>query len=203
VISAGANGWKYEWWWPADLNGPGIPPITSRFRLWWLQDSTYGFKDIPEPTPATDVYVVDWSSRENQTRVTGYPQQLDVLAPGSWVRGPFPGLPGYNHLPWWAPGMGWIVAPPGLTNFYYAGGTSMSTPHVSAVAALMLEKNPTLNQTTVESIIKRTALPIPPGSMTIYDISPAPGWYTMSWGGSEATGAGLIQADAAVAAVPP
>jgi len=38
--------------------------------------------------------------------------------------------------------------------------------------------------------------------MMIYDISPAPGWYNMTWGGSEATGSGLIQADAAVAAVP-
>jgi subtilisin family serine protease len=196
VISVGACGWKYEWYRPEYTEPP------PRYRLWWLQDETYGYNDVSEEDLVSEVYVTDWSSRENDSMVPGYDQELDVLAPGSWVRGPFPGVPGYNHLPWWAPGMGWIVAPPSLTNFYYAGGTSMSTPHVSAVAALMLEKNPTLTQTEVESILKSKALPIPSGSMTIYDISPAPGWYTMTWGGSEATGSGLIQVDAAIGAVP-
>jgi subtilisin family serine protease len=197
VISVGACGWKYEWY------GPEYTEPPPRYRLWWLQDKTYGYNDVSEE-PENEVYVTDWSSRENDYRL-GYfvDQELDVLAPGSWVRGPFPGVPGYNHLPWWAPGRGWIVAPPSLTNFYYVGGTSMSTPHVSAVAALMLEKNPTLTQTEVESTLKSTALPIPPGSMTIYDISPTPGWYTMTWGAPEATGSGLIQADVAIDAVTP
>jgi len=197
VISAGANGWRYEWYKPTE------PP---HYRLWWLQDTTYGYRDIPEPTLATDVYVTDWSSRENDYRL-GYfvDQELDVLAPGSWVRGPFPGYPGYNHLPWWAPGKGWIKAPPNLVNFYYVGGTSMATPHVSAVAALMLEKNPTLEQATIESTLKSTALPIPQdASMEIWDRTPTGwGWVTVSWGGLEATGSGLIQADAAITAVPP
>lgn len=194
VISVGACGWKYEWYRPTA--GPF-------YRLWWLQDNTYGYRDIPEPISAEDVYVTDWSSRENDNRVPGYDQELDVLAPGSWVRGPFPGFPGYNHLPWWAPGRGWIKAPPNLVNFYYVGGTSMATPHVSAVAALMLEKNPTLDQTSIENIIKSTALPIPPGSMVIFGRTVTGwGWVTVLWGGPEATGAGLIQADAAVAAVP-
>jgi len=190
VISAGANGWRYEWYWPNDFTPPPPPP---RYRLWWLQDYTYGFNNIPEPTPPEDVYITDFSAREKAG------QQLDVLAPGSWVRGPFPD--DYSHLPWWSEGMGWYFSTPGLTNFYYVGGTSMATPHVSAVAALMLEKNPTLNQAQVENIIKTTALPIPAGSMTVWDLVPTQGWYTYSWG-SDATGAGLIQADAAVAAVP-
>jgi subtilisin family serine protease len=197
VISAGANGWKYEWYSPEHV----APP--PRYRLWWLQDNTHGYNDVTDPTDASEVYVTDWSSRENDSRVPGYDQELDVLAPGSWVRGPFPGDPGYNHLPWWAPGWGWIVAPPNLVNFYYVGGTSMATPHVSATAALMLEKNSTLTQAEVEYIIKTTALPIPPGSMTVFDYGPSGwAWYTMTWGGTEATGAGLLQADAAVTAVP-
>lgn len=152
------------------------------------------------------------SSRENDYRL-GYvvDQELDVLAPGSWVRGPFPGTPGYNHFPWWAPGMGWNAVPPNLVNFYYVGGTSMSTSHVSAVVALMLEKNPTLDQATVESILKSTVLPMPQyTSMVVWDriIPPPPvlpywGWVTMSWSGPETTGAGLLQADAAVATTPP
>jgi subtilisin family serine protease len=184
VISAGACGWEYEWYKPT-----ASPP--PRYRLWWLQDSTYGYRDIPEPTPAHDVYITDFSSREKPG------QQLDVVAPGSWVRGPFPD--DFSHLPWWSNGLGWYYSTPGLTNFYYVGGTSMATPHVSAIAAQMLEKDPTLTQTDVESIMKSTALPIPPGSMTVWDLVPTQGWYTYSWG-ADATGAGLIQADAAVAA---
>jgi len=65
----------------------------------------------------------------------------------------------------------------------------------------MLEKDPTLNQATVESIMKSTALTIPAGSMSVYDISPAPGYYTYTWG-ADATGSGLIQADTAIAAIP-
>jgi len=197
AISVGASGWKYEWYWP-DKEPP------PRYRLWWLQDNMYGYRNIAEPTPASDVYIVDFSGRENQSRVPDYPQQLDVVAPGSWVRGPFPGWPAYNHIPWWSPGRGWIMAPPNLVNFFYVGGTSMATPHVSAVAALMLQKNPSLNQASIESILKTTALPIPHNTlMTIYSIAPSLGWYDMIWGGSEATGAGLVQADSAVAAVSP
>lgn len=194
VISAGACGWKYEWYWP----GLSAPP--PRYRLWWLQDSTYEYNDVSEE-PTYDVYVTSWSSRENDNRVPGYDQELDVLAPGSWVRGPFEDAPGYAHLPWWAPGRGWIVAPPGLVNFYYVGGTSMATPHVSAVAALMLQKNPNLTQGEVESILKSTALDIPPGSMDVFTYGDLGwGWYTLTWD-EKATGAGMLQADAAVAAV--
>ena len=69
----------------------------------------------------------------------------------------------------------------------------------------MLEKNPTLEQATIESTLKSTALPIPQdASMEIWDRTPTGwGWVTVSWGGLEATGSGLIQADAAITAVPP
>ncbi|MBN1677760.1 MAG: S8 family serine peptidase [Candidatus Thermoplasmatota archaeon] len=190
VISVGACGWKYEWY-GSDYLAP--PP---RCRIWWLQDPTYGFNDIPEDTSALvdEVYITEWSSREKEG------QQLDVVAPGSWVRGPYPGYPGYSHLPWWSPGLGWLMGwNPG--NYYYVGGTSMSAPHVTGVAALMLEKDPTLNQAQIESILTGTALCIPAGSMMIFDLSPVMDWYEYSWG-ADATGAGLIQADAALAAIP-
>ncbi|MEM3551891.1 MAG: S8 family serine peptidase [Candidatus Bathyarchaeia archaeon] len=198
VISVGACGWKYEWYWPGDLNPPPPPP---RYRLWWLQDNTHGYNDVPESPYrlARQVYVTDFSGRENDNRVAGYDQELDVLAPGSWVRGPYPGFPGYSHIPWWAKGRGWIKAPPGLVNFYYVGGTSMATPHVAAVAALMLQKNPNLTQRQIQRIIKATALNIPAGSMQVYDYDH---WAEFSWEQEtppyEATGAGLIQADKAV-----
>ena len=188
VISVGACGWKYEWY------APGFTPPPPRYRLWWLQDSTYGYNDVPEEEAAlaAQVYVTEWSSRQLED------QQLDVLAPGSWVRGPYPGDPGYSHLPWWSPGLGWLMGKnPG--NFYYLGGTSMAAPHVTAVAAQMLDKSPSLTPLQVETILKSTSLHIAPGSMLIFDISPNQGWYTYSWE-ADATGSGLIQANQAIGA---
>jgi subtilisin family serine protease len=192
VISVGACGWKYEWYWP-NYDSPDPPDKEGRYRLWWLQDNTWGYNDVAEGSVlASEVYITEWSSRELTD------QQLDVVAPGSWVRGPYPGTPGYSHLPWWSSGWGWLNGyNPG--NFWYVGGTSMSCPHVTGVAALMLEKNPMLTQTDVESILKSTALSISPGSMEIWDLGPPQTWYTYSWG-ADATGSGLIQADDAVAA---
>ncbi len=195
VISAGAVGWTGEWLYPGD--GP-------RYRMWWLQ-----YPDLPllpnsgnvaDPTNVNDVYLSDFSSRA----LAG--QELDVLAPGSWVRGPFPGDPGYNHLPWWSKGIADLLGA-NSGNFYYAGGTSMATPHVAASAALLLQKNPTLTQGDVESILKSTALPIPNiGSVTIWDNTAAADvkWDTDCNGplSCDPVGAGLIQVDAALAATP-
>jgi len=191
VISVGACGWRYEWYWPNTLTTPPPPP---RYRLWWLQDTTYGYNDIPEPTPAVDVYIADFSSREKPG------QDLDVVAPGSWVRGPFPGDPGYNHLPWWSEGHAKGIPAGGA--FFYVGGTSMAAPHVTSVVALMLQKNPGLIQSQVENVLESSALYIPPGSMTVFDLVPTQGWYTYSWG-ADATGAGLIQARTALDQTPP
>ncbi len=194
VISAGSAGWTKEWLKPGD--GP-------RYRMWWLK---YPFApllpntgDVADPTNVSDVYLSDFSSRA----LPG--QQLDVLAPGSWVRGPFPGDPGFNHLPWWSKGIADLLGANG-GNFYYAGGTSMATPHVAATAALLLQKNPTLTQSQVDSILKSTALTIPnSGSQAIWD-NTAPAtitWDTDCMGTPcDPVGAGLIQVDAAIAATP-
>jgi subtilisin family serine protease len=194
VISAGSAGWIGEWLKPGD--GP-------RYRMWWLQYSGSnmlpGSGEVTDPTLVDDMYVSNFSSRA----LAG--QELDVLAPGSWVRGPFPGDPGFAHLPWWSKGIGGVVGGnPG--NFYYVGGTSMATPHVAAVAALLLQSDPSLTQSQVESILKSTALTIPSsGSRNIWDNTvPA----TISWdtdcGGllCDPVGAGLLQADAALASLP-
>lgn len=197
VISAGSAGWTKEW-----LTTGGVP----RTRFWWVQSTFNPYNDIPEPTPAGDVYVSDFSSRE--TRPCGDApdvdltvcEQLDVLAPGSWVRGPFPGDPGFAHLPWWSAGIGDLRGG-NPSNFFYVGGTSMAAPHVTSVAALMLQKSPALVQADVERLIKQTALPIPPspaGGVQVFDFDH---FAQFSWG-ANATGAGLVQADAAVLATP-
>ncbi len=193
VISVGSCGWRYEWYWPSITSSPPPPP---RYRLWWLQDSNLGYNDIPEGTPSSDVYISEFSSRQK------IGQDLDVVAPGSWVRGPMPGIPGYAHLPWWSNGRAWYYSAPGLTNFYYVGGTSMATPHVAGVIAQMLEKDGALTQLDVEYILKTTALPIPPGTMSVYDLNPTEEFRDVSWG-VDATGSGLVQAKAAIDAIAP
>ena len=170
------------------------------YRLWWLKDNgalglPAGSGDVADPTVASDVYVADFSSRE-------YPgQDLDVLAPGTWVRGPFPGSPGYRRTPWWSNGLS------GIGNFFYVGGTSMAAPHVTAAAALLLQRDPTLTQAKVEAILESTALPIPSsGNPTVYDISPTPAFYSKAWDTNcdgtpcDAVGSGLLQVDKALAA---
>ena len=198
VISAGAAGWTGEWL------RPGDPASGPNYRMWWLQypfaPLLPGSGNVPDPTDVDDVYVTDFSSRAKAG------QQLDVLAPGSWVRGPFPGVPGLSRLPWHARGIGDLVG--GVsTNFFYVGGTSMATPHVTAVAALMLEKDPTLTQAHVEAILKTTALTIPgSGSRLIRDNavpSVTISWDTNCGSPCDAVGSGLVQANAALAAVAP
>jgi len=199
VISAAAAGWNNEFVDPA---------ITQFYRMYWLQNGTdfapplfAGGGEVPEPTPTASagfstfdnsIYIVNFSSRE----LAG--QELDVTAPGMLIRGPFAGFPGYTHLPWWARGIGDLVSVANPGNFFYVSGTSMASPHVAAVAALMLEKNPSLTQGQVENILKSTTLPIPPGSGGNFFVFE----FAQTWG-ADATGTGLVQADAAIAATPP
>lgn len=204
VISTAAAGWSNSW---VD------PDVTMVYRMFWLQNGNdfvpplfAGGGDVAEPTPVDSgfvndaAYIVNFSSRE----LAG--QELDVTAPGVWVRGPFAGFPGYNHLPWWSRGLGDLLSRSNAGNFFYVSGTSMAAPHVAATAALMLERNPALTQSEVEGILKSTAREIPPGFggdlrtigvLTTGDITDPQVW------GDDATGAGLIQADDAVAAAGP
>jgi subtilisin family serine protease len=219
VISAGAVGWTGEW---LD-DGIGNPPTNDvRYRMWWLQNvkgSGTGSAGaltalapdsgnvVEGPAVVGDTYVTDFSSRALATTQAG---ALDVLAPGSWVRGPFAGDPGYNHLPWYSHGIADLVGN-NTGNFYYVGGTSMATPHVASVAALVLEKNKGLNQGQVESILRGSALPLAAnGSKQVWDPFNAagPAFYAVPWDTNcdgvacDAVGAGLVQADGAVAATP-
>jgi subtilisin family serine protease len=209
VISAGASGWTGEWLFPSGPDA-GEP----RYRMWWLKNTCggacpfnlvpplfTGTGDVPNPTSANDLYVSDFSSHA----LVDQGEQLDVLAPGSWVRGPFPGTPGFSHLPWHSNGIGDVVGGnPG--NFFYVGGTSMATPHVASAAALILGKNPTRTQAQIESTLKSTALAIPnTGTKNIFDFDH---FANVSWDTDcngtpcDAVGSGLIQVDDALAATP-
>jgi subtilisin family serine protease len=133
--------------------------------------------DVGEPTDIDEFYVADFSSRELPD------QDLDVLAPGSWIVGP------YN------PNQGQI-------SYYFLGGTSMASPHVAGLVALMAEKAPGLTAPEAETILETSAIPMGAGAM--YD----PYYYNLAgtlvlleWG-TDATGSGLVNAPAALGLLP-
>ncbi len=173
VASAGNRG-------DAGMGYPGAyDPVISVAASGWVGEWTvpgiwWYALDVFEPTNPDNFYIADFSSRE----LPG--QDLDVAAPGSWVVGPY-------------------QLQSGWTTYYYLGGTSMASPHVAGIVALMLQKNPSLTAADVEFYLETSAIFMPPGSRIIWT----------PWGSNEnpswdldATGAGLADAGAALAATP-
>ncbi len=157
----------------AGMGYPGAyaPVISVAASGWigeWTAPSWWRTLDVPEGD-ASQFYIADFSSREKPG------QQLDVAAPGSWVVGPY-------------------QVNSGQISYYYLGGTSMATPHVSGIAALMLQKNSALTQAQVENYLKTSAIYLAPGCADVIN-----GGH-VCWG-ADATGAGLATADAALAAM--
>jgi subtilisin family serine protease len=140
---------------------------------WWTPQWWYNL-NVADPMNTTQFYIADFSSRE----LAG--QDLDVAAPGTWVVGPY-------------------QVNSGKTSYYYLGGTSMASPHVAGIVALMAQKNPALTAADAEAILQGSAVPLPPGCQDILD--PAIGPTQVCWD-ADATGAGLTTADAALAATP-
>ncbi|HEU4698637.1 MAG TPA: S8 family serine peptidase [Gemmatimonadales bacterium] len=171
VFSAGNAG-------EAGMGYPGAyAPVISAAASGWTQEwttPTWWFAlDVPEPTPPDQFYITDFSSRAKAG------QDLDVAAPGSWVVGPF-------------------QLQRGQPSYFFLGGTSMAAPHVTGTVALMLEKDPSLTQAQAETTLEQTAIALGAGCRMV---RPAPGAEpTQICWGTDATGAGLLDADAAVAA---
>jgi hypothetical protein len=176
VASAGNEG-------NAGMGYPGAyPPVISVAASGWTgqwlagpdgnPNNWWNADDVADPTNPAHFYIADFSSREKAG------QQLDVTAPGSWVVGPYQ----INS---------------GQLSYFYLSGTSMSSPHVAGVVALMCQKKPSLNAAAAESILKKSAIALPPGSRSV--ALPGGASEVQSWG-SDATGAGLVTADAALKA---
>jgi subtilisin family serine protease len=87
----------------------------------------------------------------------------------------------------------------GQTSYYFLGGTSMASPHVAGIVALMAQKHPALVQEDAEAYLERAAIPLPADCRTVAQPSGPP--QPICWG-ADATGAGLITADAALGATP-
>ncbi|PKO04109.1 MAG: Subtilisin DY [Chloroflexi bacterium HGW-Chloroflexi-3] len=172
VASAGNEG----------MAGMGFPgayePVISVAASGWVGEWTaagwWRTLDVADPTDPDYFYITDFSSRE----LPG--QDLDVAAPGSWIVGPYK------------------INSGNTPSYYYLGGTSMASPHVAGIVALMAQKNPGLSAFEAETILETSAIPLPAGSRNV--LSPY-GLVTVSWG-DDASGSGLATADAALAATP-
>lgn len=174
VASAGNSGFR----------GMGFPgayaPVISVAASGWTGEWTpvtfpgswWRSLDVPE-TGSESAYITDFSSRQ----LSG--QQLDVSAPGSWIIGPY--------------------QTNGQLSWYYLGGTSMASPHVAGVVALMMQKNKNMLQSLVESKLKSSAWPIIHRAAAVRSYAGFP-LMPISWG-DNAVGSGLVNAAAALSAV--
>jgi subtilisin family serine protease len=171
VASAGNAG-------DAGMGYPGAyAPVISVAAAGWTGEwtsPTWWYSNVADPTNPNNFYIADFSSRQE----TG--QELDVAAPGSWVLGPY-------------------QVNSGQLSYYFLGGTSMASPHVAGIVALMAQKDPALTAALAEDILTSTAFPLPAGTRNV--ANPDGTTSAVSWG-ADATGAGLVQADAALLATP-
>jgi subtilisin family serine protease len=174
VASAGNSG-------TAGMGYPGAyAPVISVAASGWVGEwrpagsRTWWYANVPDPTNVANYYITDFSSRAKAG------QDLDVAAPGSWVLGAY-------------------QVNSGQLSYYFLGGTSMASPHVAGIVALMVQKDPSLTAADAEAILEGAAIPLPAGSRTIY--GPSGASEVVSWG-DDATGSGLITADAALNAIP-
>ncbi len=172
VASAGNEG-------NAGMGYPGAYPLVISVAAcgWtgeWKSANWWRLADVGDPTNAADFYITGFSSRQKPG------QDLDVAAPGSWVVGPY-------------------QVNSGQLSYYFLGGTSMASPHVAGIVALMAQKYPSLTAGQAESILTTTAIALPPDCRNINDGTGA--IVTVCWG-ADAAGSGLVTADAALNATP-
>lgn len=155
---------------------PVISVAASGWRGQWLPgtdanpNNWWNADQVADPTTATDFYIADFSSRAKGT------QDLDVAAPGSWVVGPF-------------------QLQSGRTSYFFLSGTSMASPHVAGIVAMMTQKNPALTASQAENILQNTAIRMSADCAKVAE----PGAIIEQCWGDDATGQGLATADAALA----
>ncbi len=130
VISAAAVGWTQEYL--RYYTGAPDP------WYWWTDNVPENLRTVDPLGNQYQVYLTDFSSRPNST--LGQSQwDLDVAAPGAAVKGPYKN---YGPDQW---------------GYYSVWGTSQAAPHVTAIAALVLQSYPKLKQASMEKILKGAA----------------------------------------------
>lgn len=189
VASAGNSGYEGMGW-------PGAYPqvISCAMGGWteqWIgyPEDMWWLFDVPEKLNTKDIYGNNWqifldymSSRPNKD-LGQKSKDLDVTTPGCSIMGPY------------SPAFSSYIA------YYYLWGTSMAAPHVSGIAAMVLQDHPNYNQYTMEKTLKNAAhgLPLPADGAFAIDWPIGPFYWYFTWGGTD-YGAGFLQADAALKA---
>ncbi len=182
VVSAGNSGTE-------GMGYPGgLEQVISAGAVGWASMFAYGWAgNVPEKLNQNDVlgnnrqlYLEDFSSRPNKDLDQKY-QDLDVSAPGAWIVGPYQSAFASN------------------LNYYYLSGTSMAAPHVTGMAALVLEQFPGVDQVGMENLMRNAAAgtPLPANDAIVYFPYSNPPYYSATWGGGD-YGKGVLQADAAL-----
>jgi subtilisin family serine protease len=158
VISCAAGGWTMQY----VGYQPSNPPAPYR---WYLSD-------VPEKLNTRDalgnnwqIFLEDFSGRPDKTLGQTW-KDLDVCAPGAAVVGPYKPNAAWNGAAW--------VNTDATTAYYALWGTSMATPHVAGVAAIIEHDYPQFNQADMEYVLKKAATRIPMASdgAFVYDTSP-------------------------------
>ena len=178
-----------------------------RYRMWWLKDSDHvppllpGTGEVADPTDASDIYVSDFSSRgcRDSSSTCSGPRLVECEVHSRATRASTTCHGGPKALATWSD----VIRATSSTSAADVDGNA----HTTSVAALIMEKHPSLTQLQVETILKSTALPLPPaGSRSIFDFD-HPGvitWDTDCDGTPcDAVGAGVLRADAALSAPVP
>jgi hypothetical protein len=134
------------------------------------------------------MYLTTFSGRPN-TSLGQCKMDLDVCAPGCYVVGPFKPEAAWDgvHGVWVNIGAG--------TAYYGLWGTSMATPHVAAVAAIVWQYNSRLDQCDMESILKVAAMLTPMHRRTEYAVDPYGPEFALT---DHDAGAGWLTADNAL-----
>jgi subtilisin family serine protease len=167
VISCAAGGWTMQY-----LGySPSNPPAPYR---WYLSDVPEKLNTWNNPIEQLygvpnnyydnnwQIYLATFSGRPNAALGQSW-KDLDVCAPGCYVVGPYKPEAAWSGTAW--------VNLNAATAYYGLWGTSMATPHVAGVAAIVAQNYPSFNQADMEWVLKKAASRIPLSSNTkwLYD----------------------------------